>query len=269
MPPTDQTLLCGIARTAMEIVSDLLRRDQDHAGSVRSASTSSTQLFREETITEQLVSRLVEEYPDHVKLTLFTPPEEAAIGADWYWQIRRGPFALHALVQAKRVRRTTLGGDDQAGVVEIDRDQLFNLRNNRLVFSRKMPGLQSWLVTYARFGAVPPCGAVPCECAHHGCSACPRDLIPSIWAQPVDDIVQKLKFETNSVPVRDIVEESVRLDCVVPCVQPLLLGGQKFGPAIKGIVMSGDVPDFRRMVTTIRRDQELASQLAGAFLISA
>jgi len=113
--------LCDIARTAFEVVNRLLSRDQLLAPALRSETTTSRQVYREECITVEMATTLRERFPQHVEITLFTAPEEARTGADWYWRFERGDQAIHARVQAKRVRRSEFGQDDSDGVVEIAR----------------------------------------------------------------------------------------------------------------------------------------------------
>jgi hypothetical protein len=75
-------VLCHIARTAFGVVDRLLSRDQLLARDLRSSTTGSRQIYREECITVEMVTELLDRFPDHVEITLFTPPEEKRTGAD-------------------------------------------------------------------------------------------------------------------------------------------------------------------------------------------
>lgn len=116
----NRKVLCNIARWAFSVVNRLLERDQLLARELRSATTGSHQIYREECITVEMATELRERFPEHVEITLFTPPEEIRTGADWYWRFEKARGAIHARVQAKRVQRTAFGQADDRGHVDID-----------------------------------------------------------------------------------------------------------------------------------------------------
>lgn len=89
MNDDDQGTLCGIARCAFKVINRLLSRDQLLARDLRSDQTGSRQIYREECITVEMATELRVQFPGHVEIELFTPPEEARTGADWYWLSRR------------------------------------------------------------------------------------------------------------------------------------------------------------------------------------
>jgi len=114
-----------------------------------------------------MATELRERFPDHVEITLFTPPEETRTGADWYWRFEKGGGAIHARVQAKRVQRTEFGQTDDRGHVDLDMPQLTQLVEATRSVPDALAGLQAWLATYARFEANPPCGSNDLQRRHH------------------------------------------------------------------------------------------------------
>lgn len=266
MNTSDQSTLCRIANEAMMVVSELLTADQAHAGDLRSGLGSSRQFVREETITESLAIRLQSKFSEHVEMQLFTPAEEVRFGADWYWHFRRGNMAIHALVQAKRVRRSEFGQSDEDGLINVDWSQLQTLRAYADMKRRSMPGLQTWLASYARLKAMPPCGMVPSKCGNHGCTSCSGEVTPSIWIEQVDNLLRVYgSRRATGIRVGEIVSDSVRLDCLLPCVRDSAsAAGSALGPGVRNLFLSADVPSFRRCLGTIRRDQELSAVLQGA-----
>lgn len=146
---SNRKVLCDIAHCAFEVVNRLLSRDQLLSSELRSTTTGSRQIYREECITVEMVATLHERFPEHVEITLFTPQEETRTGADWYWRFERGDRAIHAHVQAKRVRRAEFGDPDEHGHVEIDRLQLNQLVRATEQERDQLHGLQAWLATYA------------------------------------------------------------------------------------------------------------------------
>ena len=176
-------VLCDIARSAFEVVNRLLDRDQLLARELRSDSTTSRQVYREECITVEMAATLRERFRDNVEITLFTPPEEAQTGADWYWRFERGNGAIHARVQAKRVQRTEFGQMDARGEVQIDLQQLEQLISATSDASNELSELQASLATFARFDANPPCGRTNLsrDCQRHSHEReCSRQK-PSLW----------------------------------------------------------------------------------------
>ncbi|MEP0847476.1 MAG: hypothetical protein HRF50_11765 [Phycisphaerae bacterium] len=178
----NRQILCDIARTAFEVVNRLLARDQRLARELRSETTTSRQVYREECITVEMAATLRERFPQNVQIKLFTPREETRTGADWYWRFERGDRAIHACVQAKRVQRNEFGEADRDGRVDIDLPQLNQLIELTGSVSDRLPSLQARLATFARFDARPPCGKDDLSrcrrhshargCALHG---------PSLW----------------------------------------------------------------------------------------
>jgi hypothetical protein len=258
----NQRVLCRIANSAFAEVGRLLGADQRNAQSLRTTTANSRQVVREETITESLALRLVEEFPAHVQMKLFTPKEEARNGADWYWRIQKEFGTVHAHVQAKRVRRASFREPDEAGGVHIDQAQM-----QRLVACVKseqgaLPGLQAWLATFARVDALPPCECDPWRCLQHNCrgDCSGKRTIPSVW------IAQAAKISNvdGVVPVREIMQNSVRLDCILPCIPQ---SGNE-GPASKGFRLTPTLPSFSECVAAIENDPAIMQQFQGALFFS-
>jgi hypothetical protein len=262
----DQSVLCQIANCAFGVVSGLLERDQRLAEELRSSAANSFQIVREEQITLDMVSLLRERFPSHVEVTLFTGPEESRNGADWYWRIQKSTGAIHARVQAKRIQRSSFGQMDSGAKVDLDIAQL-----NRLVAvtesdRENFPSLQSWLATYARFSAEPPCRQEPSNCKWHGCDGeCAGQGSPSIWIAHATDIVARINplAEVQTISVKDIVQKSLRLDCVLPCIgRP-----NDDGPAAKGFQLNIGLPTYETCVERIRADPLLQSTFQGAMQV--
>lgn len=227
-------VFCAIARHAMRCVDFCLASDQRMAASVRSPSTGSHQFFGEETITENLVASLLQEFPSNIDVTLFTKPEERRNGADWYWRIQHGDASLNALVQAKRVQRSAFGVADANCHVDISAEQI-----DRLIGAAAdagIEGLQTWLFTYGRSNATPPCGTDPALCHHHKhhgeCSEIPSEA--SIWVAQANEV---RGLGHHLFP--RFVANSVRLDCLLPC-----LPNAWEGPQIKGFALTSGAPSF-------------------------
>lgn len=260
-------VLCNIARSAFEVVNRLLARDQLLAQGMRSEATTSRQIYREECITVEMAATLRERFPENVEITLFTAPEEARTGADWYWRFERGNSAIHARVQAKRVQRNEFGEDDNLGNVDINLLQLSKLINATTEANEQIPRLQAWVATFARFEAVPPCGrANPCrDCLrHHHAVECERHE-PSLWIAAANEI-QKIRKPLLSV--RDVVKHSVRLDCVLPCT----IGpseGDNHGPEVKGFTLETGLLEYQECVKRIQSNSSLLPEFAGAMCIRA
>lgn len=84
-------------------------RDQRLARELRSSTTGSRQIYREESITVEMLTELRGLFRDLVEITLFTSPEEKRTGADWYWRFEKAGAAIHPRVQAQRAQRTEFG----------------------------------------------------------------------------------------------------------------------------------------------------------------
>jgi hypothetical protein len=259
----DRRVLCDIARTAFEVVGRLLSRDQLLARELRSDTTGSRQIYREECITVEMAAELRERYRDHVEITLFTPPEETRTGADWYWRFEKSGGAVHARVQAKRVQRTGFGEADDLGHVDLDMQQLDQLVRATSDVQEKFPGLQAWLATFARFGARPPCGLWNLqECHSHQHSAACLDHGPSLW------IAQAGEFGGGNgrhMPVREIIRKSLRLDCILPCIDGPHADS---GPASKGFTIQSGLSSYQDCVSTIEADAQLRKEFEGALRIA-
>lgn len=258
----NRQVLCDIARTAFEVVNRLLARDQLLARDLRSVTTTSRQIYREECITVEMAATLRERFPQNVEITLFTPPEEARTGGDWYWRFERGDRAIHARVQAKRVRRSEFGQPDSNGNVEIDKKQLAVLINETAAVVSQLPELQAWLATFARFDATPPCGQEDlAQCQRHDhARACVRHE-PSLWIAQA----QKMqRLNCSQLSVGEVIENSVRLDCILPCIDGSGAGG---GPAAKGFTLAYGLPSYQDCIDGIRRDAALLKTFEGALRI--
>ncbi len=259
----NQKILCDIANCAFDVVSQLLNRDQLLARQLRSDSTTSRQIYREEGITVEMASTLQERFPKHVEITLFTMPEETRNGADWYWRFQKGDRAIHARVQAKRVQRTEFGQDDAGGHIDVDVSQLGDLVSEVESARNQLPELQAWLLTYARFAATPPCGQLTLShCNSHGhedrCAGGGSN--PSIW---IAQALEIRELNTTQFPVREIVEKSVRLDCILPCIDTS--GSQ--GPSQKGFTLRDGLRPYEECVEIIERNVLLRTMFAGAMRI--
>lgn len=259
----DRQVLCDIARTAFSVVSRLLARDQLLARDLRSSTTGSRQIYREECITVEMATELRERFPAHVEITLLTPPEETRTGADWYWRFEKAGRAIHARVQAKRVQRTEFGQTDDRGRVDLDMPQLEQLITGSREMAAKLPYLQAWLATYARFDASPPCGASELQgCDNHRHHATCASHGPSLWIARGQDL---LSVKEARIPVKEIVERSLRLDCILPCDdRPHAI----LGPAKKGFTMQSGLSSYHDCVSTIEADAQLRKKFEGALRIS-
>ena len=258
----NRQVLCDIARTAFEVINRLLARDQVLARELRSETTTSRQVYREECITVELAATLRERFPANVEITLFTPPEETQTGADWYWRFEQGERAIHARVQAKRVQRAAFGQADSDGHVDIDQPQLNRLLDATRGALSQLPGLQAWLATFARFNATPPCGQDDLSrCRRHiHAQACVLHE-PSLWIAQASEIQ---RLSCSRLPVREVVEHSVRLDCILPCID----GPDTVkGPAAKGFTLTAGLPLYQDCIDGIRRDPALLKSFEGALRI--
>lgn len=257
----DRKILCDIACFAFEVVNDWLSRDQLLARELRSSETSSRQVVGEEAITVDLATKLLSRFPQHVDLTLFTHPEETRTGADWYWRVERGNHAIHAHVQAKRVQRTAFGESDARGHIDIDPPQLERLLQATRTAAQRIVGLEAWLATYARFSATPPCGCdnlLSCR-QHHHAEACANGQ-PSLWIANAQEIANS---RIRQASIEQIVQHSIRLDCVLPCID---LSGAS-GPSQKGFVLQSSLQSYQECVATIESDPQLRSEFRGALRI--
>lgn len=268
---TDRQTLCNIASSAFEAVSSLLAKDQMLARSLRSEHTTSTQFFREECITASMAATLVEKYPSNVQVTLFTTNEETSNGADWYWRFQRGGLAIHARVQAKRVQRSSFQEEDKNGRIDIDLEQLERLvRVTREDSKDGLSGLAAWVATFARYDATPPCGCSNLNCctSHSHNGGCFTNQ-PSVWIAPATDFIE---LGYSAMPVRKAVENSVRLDCLLPCIADeeklRSFEGRAKGPEVKGFQLSRNVPTQEECIETIERQPRLRKAFVGAICIT-
>jgi hypothetical protein len=262
--PTNQAVLCQIANCAFKVVSHLLHRDQLLAKELRSSMTMSRQIFREECITLEMAATLREKFPDHINLTIFTQAEEKRNGADWYWRIQKGTGAIHARVQAKRVRRSAFGQLDSDGVVEFETDQLCRLLETVDSDRSSLPDLQAWIATFARYDASPPCGKEPSRCGSHGCrgSCDGMNELPSVWVAQAQEFANG-GAQTKQLAVRKVVESSLRLDCILPCIDR----GKIDGPAAKGYTLTPGILPFDACVAAIQANPLLSGTFQGALQI--
>lgn len=260
----NRKVLCDIANCAFDVVNGLITRDQLLASDLRSTTTGSRQIYREECITVEMASTLRERFPEHVTIILFTPPEEKRTGGDWYWRFERGNRAIHAYVQAKRVQRAEFGQPDDEGEVEIDYSQLTKLLDATKRASKELTGLHAWLATYARYGkATPPCGNYDLmQCLRHRHQDVCTGHEPSLWIASAQEISN---LNNRRLSVRQIIENSVRLDCILPCIDGAAAND---GPAIKGFRLRDGLSIFEECVSTIERDSLLRAKLEGALRIA-
>ena len=96
---------CELCRFIVEFSDKVWRR----IGNIRKnfSSKGNRIQYSEETITETLLLELKERFPDAIKVTSFTKPEEAENGADWFWMIKLpNGKNFRCLVQAKKIDKT-------------------------------------------------------------------------------------------------------------------------------------------------------------------
>ncbi len=209
-----------------------------------------------------MATTLRESFPKNVEITLFTPSEEARTGADWYWRFEKGDRAVHARVQAKRVQRTVFGLPDSDGHVDINQDQLNQLIEANKKASSQLPKLQAWLATFARFEARPPCmkdDLSDCPRHHHTEACASHD--PSLWIAQACDM---RNLSQAQVPVKTVVEHSVRLDCILPCIDGT---GATDGPAAKGFTLAASLQPYKDCIDIIHKDTALLKYFEGALRI--
>lgn len=258
-------ILCDIARSAFRVVDRLLSRDQLLAHELRSSETGSRQIYREECITVEIATELRERFPDQVEITLFTPPEETHTGADWYWRFEKAGGAIHARVQAKRVQRTEFGQADSGGHVDIDMPQLERLIQATTEAAIQIPGLEAWLATYARFDATPPCGSNNLQtCLSHSHQAACAEHEPSLWIAYAQEIRDDPGGGARRRSVKAIIEHSLRLDCILPCIDGRSADP---GPAGKGFVIQSGLKTYQDCVAIIEGDTLLRKEFKGALRI--
>ncbi len=248
----------------MDVAADKLDKDQRLSASLRSPGTTSHQIVREESITEDIAIALTERFNKYTKLTLLTASEESIQGADWYWQIRVGTLAMHARVQAKRIRRSVFGEPDDQGTIELNTEQTMALLNYVENAQESLPSLQTWFAFFGRFNATPPCKKSPEKCLIHACGgACSGvNRLPSIW------IAQASKFAHGTrrrqvIRMADIIGDSLRLDCFLPCIS----SNDGRGPRAKGFEVTSGIPTFESAVATIQSNDTLVGELRGALQI--
>lgn len=291
----ERQILCDIAQSAFGVVNRLLARDQLLARGLRSSTTGSRQIYREECITVEVAAELRELFGDHVEITLFTPPEEKPTGADWYWRFEKAGRAIHARVQAKRVQRTEFDQADGDGRVDLNMPQLRQL----VEATRNVPltGLQAWIATYTRFKATPPCGFSDLQLCHRHrhADACANHE-PSLWIAHAQELLDLAPVETiqrdgggygggggggessgggagyggsggqtGRQTVQSIVERSLRLDCILPCIDGRNVDP---GPASKGFMIQRGLSPYQDCVSLIARDTLLRKEFEGALRIA-
>ena len=262
----DRQVLCDIARTAFAVVGRLLSRDQLLARDLRSSTTGSRQIYREECITVEMATELRERYPDHVEITLFTPHEEKLNGADWYWRFEKAGGAIHARVQAKRVQRSEFGQPDNRGHVDLDMPQLDKLVEAVRDVPSELVGLQAWLATYARFDADPPCASRDLQwCPRHRHQAACADQGPSLWIAQAQEFTRPEFTNRSRMPIGEIIQESLRLDCILPCIDGPHADP---GPARKGFTIQNGLSSYQDCVSIIEADALLRKEFEGALRIA-
>jgi len=257
----NRKILCDIAHFTFKVVNKWLSRDQLLACKLRSSETGSHQIVNEETITVDLATMLQLQFPQYIDFQLFTHPEETQTGADWYWRVECGSYAIHARVQAKRVQRTMFGELDALGYINIDLPQLEHLLQATHVVAERIDGLEAWLATYARFSATPPCGCdnlQSCE-LHHHVASCENDQ-PSLW---IADAQAVANSRIRKASIEQIVQHSVRLDCILPWIDR----SRTSGPSKKGFVLQSGLQSYRECVDTIVSDPLLLLEFRGALRI--
>lgn len=259
----NRKILCDIARYAFGAVNQVLRRDELLARDLRSKTTLSRQVYREEHITAEMAATLLERFPNHVDIVLFTPREEKQTGADWYWRFERGDRAIHARVQAKRVQRSEFGQPDHSGHIDIDLPQLTQLLEATDQATNRLPGLHAWLATYARFRATPPCGKRNLRhCSKHRHQGACENHEPSLWIANAAEIAV---LNVRRASIDQIIHKSVRLDCMLPCIDT---SAADEGPPSKGFELRDGLPRYGECIEAIERDALLRSYFEGALRVA-
>ncbi|ABC28203.1 hypothetical protein HCH_01336 [Hahella chejuensis KCTC 2396] len=265
-------LLCDISRSAFEEINKLLSLDQELAQDLRASATTSRQFIREECITALMAARLVRDYKAQVKIVLFTGNEEKKCGADWYWRFERENGAIHACVQAKRVGRNYFDQPDSKGSVIFTNEQLEKLNTNLDKYQAKIKQLDAWVATFARANLSPPCGYEELNLCplHMHCGEC-NDIgyegdnrFSSLWIAKAEKILKRINGKSITMRINNIVEQSIRLDCLLPCIGD---ESSEHGPASKGFVLSKLSQTFDDCVEVIQKDKKLSDSFEGAMLI--
>lgn len=256
-------LLCNIAHTGYESINVDLTVEMDYARLLHTKESTSHQLYREDHMTITLGAALVRNYQQHVQMQLFTPQEEKANGADWYWRFDVGDIPIHARVQAKRIRRFAYNTPDQDCDIFFDLDQLKTLIEVTSADSQLLRGLQSWVAVYGRFEADPPCGVSnlnKCKAHRHrgNCS----NSTPSLWIASATEV---RKRGIRKMAMRDFISLAVRLDCLLPC---MLDSMSRVALEEKGLEFNADISSFNRCESILRTNPYVRENLAGMLRIS-
>ena len=253
----------------MDVVANELDDDQLLAQHFRSGQTSSHQFIREESITERIARALFKRFREYTDFTLFTPHEESRNGTDWYWRFQIDDLSIHAHVQAKRIQRTMFGQADKDGIVELDTEQIERLLDVAADARKRVRGLQTWIATYARFDATPPCGKNPVNCSTHGCNlACQGTTRqPSIWIAKASDFAGYGRRSRQMMRMNEIAQNSIRLDCLLPCIESGTTAVNRIGPMVKDFVLAPNLMSYESSIEAIRGDSALSDEFKGALKI--
>jgi hypothetical protein len=121
--------------------------------------------------------------------------------------------------------------------------------------------MQAWLATYARFDATPPCGQTDVmHCPRHRHPGDCQAEEPSLWIAKAESFANR---HARRVEISEIIQASVRLDCVVPCIGRQTEGG----PEAKGFALQPSLRTFHECVAAIETDAALRSGFEGALRI--
>jgi len=71
-------------------------------------------------------------------------------------------------------------------------------------------------------------------------------------------------LEAERTTVRTVVEHSVRLDCILPCIAG---PDARDGPAVKGFTLATGFPLYQACIDRIQRDPALSKNFEGAMRI--
>lgn len=88
------------------------------------------------------------------------------------------------------------------------------------------------------------------------------DQEPSLWIAQADEI---LNLKRNRLSVREIVEHSVRLDCILPCIDK---PNMTDGPAVKGFALGDGLLSYQDCLDVILGNDVLRNQFEGAMRIA-
>ncbi len=85
----------------------------------------------------------------------------------------------------------------------------------------------------------------------------------SVWIARAEEVIGRIRATAR---VSEIVESSVRLDCILPCIDGP--GPEGTGRARKGFALRDDLPSYGSCVAAIEKNARLRDQFEGAMRIA-